>query len=97
MILSATADVEFYERLYPEHKFRLRDVGLIQQEGSIIQIENFSFSKAQLTDERRMKIARGFTGDKNVITHKDYIKSFPNAKAYFGNLRGMDELRVNVC
>jgi len=95
IILSATADSFIYEKLYPERNIIIHEIGNIELKGKIIQIENYSFSRAQLNIGRGMKhhnLAKAISGELSVITYKKVKMNFINPNVHFGALRGHNNL-----
>jgi hypothetical protein len=100
IIMSATAPVEIYKKLYP-NRVKVIDITNIQQKGEIIQITKRGYSSSSIDkykkDNRMVDILSEIKeeiGDIPVITHLKHRNIFKSNKSpfYFGKCSGGDEL-----
>jgi hypothetical protein len=89
IILSATANEMIYRRMYGE-RLDFVDIGIVTTVGKIKQYTQWSYSRANVKEDENLNIAKVITGNKPVITFKNQKKQFPEVKATFGNLTGLD-------
>jgi len=95
IILSATADRTFYEKLAGD-RLEFYDLSNVELQGILIQDTNYTFSRASLRNNRCLEYALNKTKSHDaVITFKNYKKHFTNAqrKMHLGNVLGYDELK----
>ena len=92
IIMSATAQVHLYERLYP-NRIKVIDLSNIELQGSVIQYADYSYSRASLTDDLIYDL-RDRVGNIPVITFKKDKTKFGQSdlKMHFGNVLGFDGL-----
>lgn len=96
IILSATANKQIYELLFPNRKIEFIDIGNIETEGELI-LHYTGFSRNKLNKEFNKcidKIKQEAEGVNNVITFAKYEDKFKkagfNTIAHFGACSGLD-------
>lgn len=90
IVLSASANVPFYEEMYGKNRVNVYDISEIHQKGEVHQHLNKSFSRTSL--KASLEEANKLTKDKPTITFmtmKDKIKTSVD-DVYFGNCSGYD-------
>ena len=91
IILSATAPINLYKRLFGE-RLEVIDISEVQQKGRIIQHTTKSYSRNSLNKNTKDIVNR--VGDTPVITFKSYQNHFSNpSNMWFGNCSGYDTLK----
>lgn len=91
IILSATAPINLYKRLFGE-RLEVIDISEVEQKGRIIQHTTKSYSRNSLNKNTKDIINR--VGDTPVITFKSYQNHFSNpSNMWFGNCSGYDTLK----
>ena len=92
IIFSATPQIHFYQKMYPEH-IEIIDLSNIKYVGKITQYVNYSYSRSSLTDGLIHEIKEKI-GSIPVITFKNKKDSFNQSELnlYFGKNKGYNEL-----
>jgi hypothetical protein len=92
VILSATIPHYVYTQLFGK-RVKIYDIGLVEQQGKIIQYTNRSCSRSQLN--KYVSSVSEQVGDKITITFNEYQHHFknPEKNVYFGNCSGYDHLK----
>lgn len=91
IIMSATANEALYRSLSGD-RLEFIDIGHVETKGKIIQYPEYSFSRYQMTNDKKfLDIAKKIVGKNPVITFKDFAHEFPNCIATFGNLSGLNK------
>jgi hypothetical protein len=91
IIMSATAQVHLYERMYPG-RVEVLDLSNIALMGKVHQHTDYSNSRASLTSDRIQEI-KAQVGNIPIITFKKSQHEFGDmAQMHFGNVQGYDEL-----
>jgi hypothetical protein len=91
IILSATAPINLYKRLFGE-RLEVIDISEVEQKGRIIQHTTKSYSRNSLNKNTKDIVNR--VGDTPVITFKSYQNHFSNpSNMWFGNCSGYDTLK----
>ena len=92
IILSATAQVHLYERLYPK-RLKVVDLSNIPLQGKVHQYTDYSYSRASLTEDL-IDDLRKRLGNIPVITFNKHKMKFSQVdlKMHFGNVLGYDGL-----
>lgn len=91
IILSATAQVHLYERLYPG-RVEVMDLTNIPLKGEVIQHINRSYSRSSLTKEVIQELKEDL-GNVHLITFKNIKELFPqaNSEMHHGNVLGFNK------
>jgi hypothetical protein len=95
IILSATADRNFYEELVG-NRLEFHDLSNVELKGIILQDSTYSFSRYSLKNSKCVEYALKQTKDyEAVITFAAYKSHFPNAveNMHIGNVLGYDGLK----
>jgi hypothetical protein len=92
VILSATIPNYIYQELYGD-RVKIYDIGLVEQQGRIIQYTNRSCSRLQL--KSYINSIKQSVGEKLTLTFKEYQSHFSNPikEMYFGNCAGYDTVK----